>query len=97
MKQIERQTIESYSFLWDKVIKQDRTHFEILQNVLGAQIIKVGVGLDVGCSAGHDIEYMAKKHPNNKFVAIDITHSIYKVKKFLTSSKNYEIKHVLIG
>jgi ubiquinone/menaquinone biosynthesis C-methylase UbiE len=94
MKQIERQTIDSYSFLWDKVIKQDskqnKTHFETLQNVLGAQIIKVGVGLDIGCGAGHDIEYMAKTHPNNKFVAIDITHSIYKVKNRLKHLHNIQ-------
>jgi len=94
MKQIEKQTINSYSFLWDKENKQnrkrDKTHFEILQNVLDEQIIKVGVGLEVGCGVGHDIEYMAETHPKNKFIAIDFTCSIFKVKNRLKHLNNIQ-------
>lgn len=96
MKPIEEQTIDSYSLLWDREnrrkIIQGKTHFEELQNSMDVPIVKNGIGLEVGCGMGHDIEYMADKYPEIRFVAVDFSHYIFEVAKRL--KKFYNIQFV---
>lgn len=94
MKQIEKQTIESFSFLWNVENKNEKgneeTHFEIVQNVLNDEIVSGGLGLEVGCGPGYDIEYMATKYPDKKFVAIDFSFSVFLLKKRLKGLNNIQ-------
>lgn len=92
MKQLEKETIKSYSFLWDKEDKQryknEKTHFEVVQNVLPVPIVKGHIGLEIGCGPTFDIEFMAHKYPENKFFTIDINNFIFEAKKILKKCGN---------
>lgn len=94
MNQIEKQTIDSYSFLWDRGNKRrtatQKTHFEIVQETLKDPLVRNRLGLEIGCGPGFDIEYMAAKFPANKFIAIDFSNSIFEVNKRLKQFDNVQ-------
>lgn len=95
MNQIEKQTIDSYSFLWDRENKRRtenrKTHFEIVQDTLNDPIVRNRIGLEVGCGTGFDLEFMAKKYPDNKIIAIDFSSSIFSVNKRLKQFDNIQL------
>lgn len=92
MDKLEDKTIRSYSYLWSRKIKQDRrgstTHFEAIQSVLDSPIVRDGIEVEVGSGPGHDMEYMAKRYPGSRFVALDFNLSIFDVKERLKPSRN---------
>ncbi len=95
MKQIENETIKAYSFLWDWEInnnnKNEKTHFEIVQNTLNDEIVSGNIGLEVGCGPGYDIEYMAAQYPGKKFAAIDFSSSVFALSKRLKKFNNIQL------
>lgn len=92
MKKIEQQTIASYTYLWNKEIRQERhihkTHFEVVQSMLDSPIVQKGTGMEIGCGPGRDMEFMARAYPENKFIAVDFNCSILEVAKKLRPLKN---------
>ena len=76
----EQQTAKCYGRLWRGHLgrpREDKYHFQAMQEVFPEKIVRGKVGLEVGCGSGWDAFTMATDNPGTSVISLDISDGVY--------------------
>lgn len=93
---LDKETADCYGRLWRRhrgLARDQRYHFQAMQEVFPEKIARPGLGLEVGCGSGWDTYSMGSAEPDTRIIALDISDGVYTAKDVNKDLRNvYVIK-----